>query len=267
VTGVSPSVGDRASPPRPGRPLPTWDRRCARFDRTRSAAAFLLIAFASVLLAGNGLARAVAALVAADVAIMSLPWRVPRAGRSMRSILSENLAYQAVPLCAALLVLAAGPPRIRHVGDWWWYPLALLAGAALVALSGINLAMLRSGELAFLAGPRPKAHAAAHVAGALLMPFGEEAVFRGVVLFSTGASAVIAPAVAAAAFVARHYLPPQASRSARVRDIGTQAVAALALLGLTAASRSLYPAIIAHLTNNAPQAVLAAQRGRTGGDS
>jgi len=252
-----------AAPPSPG-PTSTWERHGTRLGRTRLAAALLMLAFAAALATEDNLTRMLAALAAADVAIMSLPWRVPRASRSVRSILLENAAYQVMPLGALAAVLVSWPSWLSRAGAWWWYPVALLAGAALVAIGGTDLRMLLSGELAFLAGPRAKAHARAHVAGALAGPPGEEAVFRGVVFMTFGAAAVVTPVLAAVAFVARHHLPP--GSAPRPRLLFTESAAAVLLLALTVASRSIYPAVVAHLVNNTPQALLEGQRGRMGGE-
>lgn len=250
--------------PAPAARLSAFDRGRVHFDAVRLCAAAWLLAFAGLLGTRGGLARVLAALIVADVAIMSLPWRVPRDGRTMRSIVAENLAYQAAPLCAVAAVLVADPVWIRRSGAWFWYPAALVLGTALVALSGLSLRRLWSGELAFLAGPRPGPHAAVRVAGALAAPSGEEVIFRGVVFLPGDFTAALS-AVAAVAFVARHYVPPRVSRRLDARGLATQAAAAAVMLGLTVASRTLYPAIAAHLINNAAQAVLEIQRWRTGG--
>jgi hypothetical protein len=252
----------------PTTPAPTWDWQSVRFDRSRVVALVALVAlvaFAGALAARGGLAGVLAALVTTDIVVMCLPWRVPRAGRTMRSIVLENLTYQVMPLGALVAVVSAGPSWLTRTGSWWWYSIALLTGAALVAVSGVSLSMLFSGELAFLAGPRPAAHVRAHVAAALAGPPGEEAVFRCVVFLTYGIGAVVTPALAAVAFVARHHLPPRSAGQIRLRALGTEVAAASLLLGLTVASRSLYPAAVAHLVNNVPQAVLEIQRGRIGG--
>jgi membrane protease YdiL (CAAX protease family) len=225
-----------------------------------------MLAFSCALAFVNDLARVLAVLVAVDVAAMALPWRVPRAGRSMRSILLENLAYQAMPLGALTAVLAAGPSWLGRAGSWWWYPISALVGTALVWISGLDLRGVASGELAFLMGPRPRAHAHAHTAAALIGPPGEEAMFRGPVLLATGASSAVISTFAAAAFIARHHLPPRPSAPFRPRVLATELAASLLLSGLVLASRSLYPAVVAHLINNAPQALLEVQRGRIGGE-
>lgn len=261
---LMPSVVDR-KPSLPTGVTSTWDWGSAWLGRKRLCAAACVLAFAGAFAFEGELARVLAALVLIDVAVLSLPWRVPRAARSMRSIWLENLASQAMPLGAVTALLVFGPAWLWHVGSWWWYPVALVLGVAVVAISGLNLRMLFSGELAFLAGPRPRAHAAVHAICAVTGPPGEETVFRGVVFLASGIGAVVMPALAAVAFVARHYLPRQAASRIGARGLVTQVAGAVVMLSLTVASRSLYPAIAAHLINNAPQAFLVVQRGRIGG--
>jgi hypothetical protein len=224
-----------------------------------------MVAFAIAVAFAGGLGRAVAALTVVDVVVMSLPWRVPRPGRSMASIWLENLAYLVLPLGSLLAAIVMRPAWLGDAGSWWWYLVALAAGAGLVAGSGLDLRAVASGELAFLMGPRTKGHAASHVVNALVGPPGEEVAFRSPALYATGAGAIVVPALGILGFVARHHLAPQAQSRVPGRVVATQVAAALVLLALTALSRSIYPALVAHLVNNVPQAVLEAQRG-WGGD-
>lgn len=258
VTGSAPPAA-RAHPS-------TWDPAGTTFGARRAVAAACMVAFAAAAAAvSGGLGPAVAALVVVDIAVMSLPWRVPRAGRSMPSIWLENLAYLVMPMGALLAAIATRPGWLGNAGSWWWYAVAVVAGAALVAGSGVDLRALASGELAFLMGPRPKQHAAAHVLSALVGPPGEEVAFRAPLLYTSGVAAVAAPPLGVLGFVARHHLAPQARDRIDRRVLVTQVAAALIFLALTALSRSVYPALVAHLLNNIPQAVLEAQRG-WGGD-
>ena len=223
---------------------------------SRLATALLMMAFADLTTKDN-LTRMLAALVADDVAIMSLPWRVPTASRSLRSILLENAAYEVMPLGALAVVLAYRPYWLSRVGAWRWYLGALLVGAALVAASGTDLRVLLYGELALLAGPQAQAHALAHFAAALVAPPGEAAVLRGVVFVTRGAAAVVTPAMAAVAFVARHHLSP--GLAPRPPLVVSESAAVL-LLVLRLASQSIYPVMVAHLVNKTPQALLEGQR-------
>jgi hypothetical protein len=220
-----------------------------------------------------GPARWFALLILLDVVVMSLPWRVPRATRSLPSILLETIAYQVAPIAAVAVALT-------HHRDWFtavppaaWLVAGAALGGGLVLGSGMRLKLLLAGELAFLAGPDRPGHAAALASSSVLAAGCEEVLFRGVALAAVGVAAGASPGaaawalalLAAVAFVARHHLPPAASARTGPRGLAIQAAAAGGLLALTVGSGSLYPAMLAHLVNNAPAAVLAVQRGRLGG--
>lgn len=245
----------------------TWDAGAWRLDRPRLLAAGSLLAYAAGLaVLGSGAVRWLSVLVLFDVAVMSLPWRVPRHTRSIASLWAETLAYQAALLAAVAVVAAERPDWLTSLGHPGWYAVAALVGVALVVGSGIRLRLLLGGELAFLAGPDRPGHAAALASSAVVAAVCEEPLFRGVALEGDGAATAALAVLAAVAFVGRHHLPPAASERTTRRGLALQVAGAAALLGLTVASGSIYPAVLAHLLNNAPSAVLAVQRGRMGGE-
>lgn len=245
---------------------PTWEPGAWRLDRARLLAAACLVAYAAALVAwAEGASRWFAALVLFDVAVMSLPWRVPRDTRSIPSLWLETIAYQVAPVTAAVVALIAHRDWFTDLASPLWYVAGAALGVAVVVLSGVRLRLLFGGELAFLAGPDRPGHAAALSSSAVVAAVCEEPLFRGVALGPSGATAVALGVVAAVAFVARHHLPPAAAARTSAQGRLTQLAAAAGFLVLTMASGSLYPAMLAHLVNNAPSAVLAVQRGRMGG--
>ena len=64
----------------------------------------------------------------------------------------------------------------------------------------------------------------------------------------------------AVAFVATHHLQPGANRRRDTRVVLTEIAAGASLLMLTLASRSVYPAMVAHALNNGPGIALELQR-------
>src|SRR5262249_50428824 len=134
-----------------------------------------------------------------------------------------------------------------------------------VWLSGMPLRALFSGDLAFLAKPVSRPHKAAGCVSTLAAPAGEEFLFRAPLLAASGLALLPAGLLGAAAFVARHHLPPGLHERTQPRVLATQVAAAVALGLLTWASRSIYPALLAHYLNNVPSFLLAAGRPTTGG--
>lgn len=248
----------------------TWDRTAWRLERPRLVAAAGLAAYAVALLVlGSGTVRWFAALLAVDLVVMSLPWRVPRDTRSVPSLWLETLAYQVAPVGALVVAVADDRRWLTELGAPGWYVAGALLGAGLVLLSGMRLRLLLGGELAFLAGPDRWGHAVALASSALVAAVCEEVLFRGVGLDArdTGdVAAYVLAAVAAVGFVARHHLPPAASARTTAQGVLTQFAGAAGLLVLVLASGSIYPAMVAHLVNNAPSAVLAVQRAQLGGE-
>ncbi|MFD7625423.1 type II CAAX prenyl endopeptidase Rce1 family protein [Streptomyces sp. NPDC059851] len=233
-------------------------------SRGRLAAAACVLAFAVALAGTGGSARVVAVLLVAETLLLCLPWRLPRTTRSVAGFWTETLCGLIAPLGAVAVAWWTDAAWWGQSADWWWYAAGGALGAALIWASGMNLRALATGELAFLAGPTRPGHGYARATATLVGPAGEEALFRGVVLTTAAGTAAPLGLLAAAAFVARHHVPPGANGRDSTRAMGVEIGSAAALLALTAASQSLYPALLAHLLNNIPPAVLQFQCARSG---
>jgi hypothetical protein len=242
----------------------TFDWRSWPLSATRVAAAFCVLAFAVALWAQGGSSRLVAALVVLETGLLCLPWRLPRIDRSGRSFWAETLSGLVAPGGALVVLVVSQRDLVTRLPDWWWFVAAVAVGAVLWAVSGLNVLAVRSGMLAFLMGPTPRTQGRARAVCAAAGPFGEEALFRGVVL--TAASAAVAPMgmLSAVAFVARHHVPPGSNGRGTARTTLTEITAAVLLLALTVLSHSLYPALMAHLINNLPGVITELQREDTG---
>ncbi|MCX4527003.1 hypothetical protein OG982_15205 [Streptomyces sp. NBC_01551] len=233
-------------------------------SRGRLAAAACVLAFAAALWSTGGSARAVAALLVAETLLLCLPWRLPRTTRSVAGFWTETLCGLIAPLGAIAVAAWSGASWLGRGADWWWFAAGAALGGCLILASGMNPRALVTGELAFLAGPTRPGHGYARATATLVGPAGEEALFRGVVLSAAAGPAAPLGLLAAAAFVARHHIPPGANGRDSARAMGVEIGSAVALLALTAASHSLYPALLAHLLNNIPPAVLQFQCARSG---
>lgn len=237
-------------------PQSSFDRANWPPSLARVVAAGLLLALAGALWSLGGIWRLAAWLLALDVAVQLLPWRHPRSARSAVSIWSEALLYLAAP---GVLVVAAAVSRqswvTRLPGAQWW-PIAAAVGAALVWISGIPLRALLRGDLAFLAGAVSRPHKFARCVSIAAAPPGEEFLFRAPLLAAAGPAAAPLGLLTAAAFVARHHLPPGLHERTTARVLLIRIAGATALTVLTLASRSIYPALLAHYLNNVPPFLL-----------
>jgi hypothetical protein len=234
--------------------------------RGRLAAAACAAAFAVALCADAGSFRAAGVLVVAETLLLVLPWRLPRTERSVAGFWAETVCGLLAPLGAIAVAAWSGAPWLRQPGAPQWYAVGAVLGGALLWLGGMNLRALATGELAFLAGPTRPGHGHARATAILVGPFGEEALYRGPVLAAASAQAAALPLglLAAAAFVARHHISPGANGRDSTRAMAVEVSAAALLLALTVLSHSVYPALLAHLLNNVPSAVLQIQCARSG---
>jgi hypothetical protein len=200
----------------------------------------------------------VAACLVADVLVFFLPWRLPRRGWSGWSFWFESLLYLAAP--AAILVAAV------HTRQHWlglpaneaWFVLAVGIAGGLVLLSGIDLRLLLSGDLAALAGPDRPSHGAARATHELVAAPLEEVVFRGATL-PLGAVQPANAVLSLLAFVARHRLVKGFERLT-TRALVVESIAGLSFLGLAIGSGSVWCAALAHALANLPVATLELQR-------
>jgi len=229
-------------------------------DAPRLVAAALEVCFAAALYLVGGFWRLGVPIVVADTCLMLLPWRYPRSERSTFSIWAEAVLYLACPTALFAVAIAGSQPWLSLVPAPQWWPVGFAVGVALVRLSGLPLRAVISGALASLAFPTTVRHKLARCVSIAGAPPGEETLYRAPLLAVHGATMLPLGVLAAVGFVARHHLPPgQHGRTTR-RVLATQCVAACALGALTWASRSIYPALLAHALNNTPGLLLEARR-------
>ena len=202
--------------------------------------------------------RAIAVLLLVEAVLIGLPWRVPRGRRGGVSFWAESLCGTIASIGAIVLVLVDRPGWLRSAGGWWWYPVAMLFAAGLILLSGLNLRAVLGGELAFVLGPTRRSHSLARSYATVVGAVGEELLFRAPVALWLRSTPLAM--LGAVGFVGRHYIPPGSNRRGALRGTLAELAAAAGLWGLTLASGSIYPAMIAHLLNNLPQLVVELQR-------
>jgi hypothetical protein len=223
-----------------------------------------------VLVTGNGAAYFfTAAVVAAHAVVYSLPWRVPRDDRTPFGYWFESVVCTVPLLAGTVGWLALNPhgaradlPSTRPAAVWLpaWLAVALAVGIVLVWRSGINLRALRTGDLAFLAGPLPAHRAAARTWIVVVSVVSEEIIFRGV---PAGMGAFQLPTMlfGAMAFVSGHHMVRGTGRP-RWRVVGNETGAAVLFGGLVLLSGSVWPAVAAHAIANIPHVTLDLQRAR-----
>jgi membrane protease YdiL (CAAX protease family) len=241
----------------------TFDFASWRLGPTRLLAAGCVATFAASAWAEGGAWRLAGSLLVLDVVLQVLPWRLPRSHRTTSSILLEESMYLLVPTVFLAVVLVERASWITALPAPWWYAVAAAVGVVLVRIGGMPIRALLTGALAFLAPPLRRTHKWVRVISIVVAPPGEEALFRGVVLAASHAAGLPLGLAGGAAFVARHHLPPGFNARTSRRVFLAQVVAASALLVLTLASGSIYPALLAHLVNNAPSLLLEGQRRTT----
>ncbi|ANP56361.1 hypothetical protein AVL59_07850 [Streptomyces griseochromogenes] len=218
-----------------------------------------MVAFAVALWHLGGTWRAGAGLVLADALAGLLPWRMPRTLRKGAAYWGENAIALGVPIAFVAVAAGTGAPWLTQGTAWWWYGVALALAVVLLLAGGMNFRLLFSGDLAFLLGPSTPLQARTRALTGTLTPFGEEALYRSLAVTASGPFGVLASVLGAAAFIARHHVGDSKWRTAP-RVLATELLAALSLLALVALSGSVYPALVAHLINNAPSVLLELQR-------
>lgn len=238
----------------------TWlDLTAWRLSTGRMLAVATVLGAAAVLVVeGDEVARCGGVLLVVEVAATCLPWRLPRRDRSAAGFWAETLAGLVAPVGIVVAALVLAPGWVTELGAPVWYAVAVPAGAGLLALTRLDPRAVASGELAFALGATPRSHGRARAFAMTAAPAGEEALFRAPVLMpGTSLSLVV---VAAAGFVARHHVAPGSNRRGTPRATLVELAGALVLVGLTWASGSIYPALLAHLLNNLPGVVVELQR-------
>jgi membrane protease YdiL (CAAX protease family) len=218
---------------------------------------------ALLLFTGQGaLSRLVAGVLFLDVVLHRLPWR-PREDRTAFGYWVEALTYT-LPLTAVAIAWVVLDPAAHEAGPLAWFAAAPLVAGVIIRLSGVNLTALRSGDLAFLAGPLPLHRVTARGLAVIVSPLFEEVLFRGIPATLPRLQAV-GLLLGGAAFVAHHHLG-RGDDPATLPAVRIELIAAVLLGGLVVASGSVWPAVAAHLLANVPHLVLDVQRLRTPAD-
>jgi len=207
---------------------------------------------------GDLLARICGLVLIFDLLVHVAPWRLPRSNWSALKYWFEGLLYVVPMTLVGIGGVLLGAYWAVHTPGALWFLAGCALGCALVVLSRINLVGLYRGDLAFLAGPDRPSFVAARAASVIVAPFPEELFFRGAVLALPNVDPLVA-VLSATAFVARHHLLRGVDRWKR--DLVLVEVAgAIGFTALTVASHSVYPAMVAHVINNAPGAAVQLQR-------
>jgi len=202
--------------------------------------------------------RVLATLVVVEAAVLCLPWRLPRTRRSAAGFWAETLAGLISPVGAAITAVILKVPWLAAGSTWPWYLVGALLGIVLLAVGGVRVGAVLSGEIAFAFGPTRRAHARARAFSIMAGPPGEEALFRGPALLAPHPASF--GLLAATAFIARHYVQPGTNGRGSPRGMVVEVLAAASLLALVICCGSVYPALVAHLINNLPGCVVELQR-------
>jgi membrane protease YdiL (CAAX protease family) len=249
------------------RPKPRTTGEAGGRDRlgatVRALGVVIGVAYVIRLLTMGGFYAELGGAVSVDLLAGITLWRLGRISSLRRAQLLENIGYLTVFALAIAITVLARPMWLAATGAWPWYGGGIVVGLGLIWLSGLRPAAIASGELAFLAGPKPVADAIVSSAILVAGAAAEEVMFRGPALAKPMATALQAALLGAVLFVARHHFPGWASarRSAR-RTYAVEVAASLAFVVLTIMSGSIYPAIVAHVVSNCPSVVILIQRSR-----
>ena len=229
----------------------------------RVLGALIGLAYVIRLLSMGGFYAELSGVVLADILAGFTLWRLGRLRSLRKAQLLENIGYLAVFALAIAVTIVARPTWLAATGAWPWYGAGLAIGLGLIWLSGLRPAAIASGELAFLAGPKPTADTVVSSAILLAGAAAEEVMFRGPALARPLSTAVQAALLGAVLFVVRHHFPDWASaRRSDARTYSVEVISSLAFMILTIVSRSIYPAVVAHIVSNCPSVVILVQRSR-----
>lgn len=210
--------------------------------------------------------RLTGVIVAVHALAHLLPWRVPRDDRTVFGYWFEAVAC-AAPLTAGALTwafVAPGGALMTAIAGGRLaagFLVAPFVAAFLIRLSGVDLRALRTGDLAFLAGPLPAHRAVARLSTMTSAIFAEEVIFRAVPAGLTS-SGPLAMAVGATAFVSGHHMVRGSADRWSWPILRYEVAAAGMFAVLIAMSGSVWPAVAAHGVANLPQAILDVQRAR-----
>lgn len=244
--GTRPAVQDNPSQP--------W---------VRASTIVAAMGYAACLLWLPGRVRILAPFVILDVAGGLLLWRIDRQLNSLRGRLMENFGYLTTFILIIATLAVFSPALALTFGPPYWYLAGLGSGLLLIWLSGMRVSSLLSGELAFLAGPKPWGAAIVSTAAITSGAVAEEALYRGGAIGAAGLAIVPIAILGALTFCGKHHLPGWAANRWNRRTLSVEIVSAVIFLVLVIASHSLYPAILAHIVNNLPSVVLQVQRARS----
>jgi hypothetical protein len=237
----------------------TFDFARWKLEPRQVAAATAVIAYALALWLRDAPGdRVLGALAATETAVLCLPWRLPRSCRSSAAFWAESLAGLISPIGAVITAVVLRVPWLGVGSTWPWYLAGVSLGIAFLAIGGVRIGAVLSGEIAFAFGPTRRAHGRARAFSTMAGPPGEEALFRGPALLAPHPASL--GLLASTAFVARHYVQPGSNGRGATRGIVVEVCAATSLLALVICSRSVYPALVAHVINNLPACVVELQR-------
>lgn len=238
---------------------PTFDRASWTFGARRATAVAVTVAVSvTFLLLGEWWGTVLGVALMCEVVLTCLPWRIPRGDRSPWGFWAESLVALISPVAAVVCWWLVADDVLTDLGALYWYPVALIAGELMRRLHGPPLRAVLDGRVSFVLGPTPRSQSTARSVSTVVGGVGEEMLFRapGILL----APSVGLTALCFMGFVARHHTQPGANGRGVAKTTWVEILAGVVLAALTIASGSLYPAVLAHLANNLPQAVAEARR-------
>lgn len=229
----------------------TFDWASWRPSLPRCIAAAAVLAFsADLLLDRRGGQVLLGVVITIETLLLLLPWRLPRRVRSAASFWAESAVALLTPVAATIIAAVTRPAWLTAGCNPLWYAAAIGVAALLTVIDGVRLPAVLSGELSFIAGPTPVWFRRARATSIAAGPVGEEVAFRGTALLAAGDPLVAT--LATLAFIARHHVQPGSNGRGTPRAWAVEVVGAAAFMAITLLSRSIYPAMAAHVLFNLP---------------